>query len=39
MAHRESMKPKVDKKVFKNTAKTTKTVNIKKKPTRGGIRL
>ena len=30
---------KLDKKVFRNTANTIKTENIRKKPERGGIRL
>lgn len=39
MAHRSEVNPKVDKKVFTNTAKKTKSMNVKKKPSRGGIRL
>lgn len=39
MAHRSTVKPKTDKKVFTNTAKKTKKININPKPSRGGIRL
>lgn len=39
MAHRSSVKPKTDKKVFTNTAKKTKKINVNPKPSRGGIRL
>lgn len=38
MAHRMTVKPKTDKKIFTNTAKKTKTVNVKPKSSRGGIR-
>lgn len=38
MAYRKKVKPSVDKKVFTNTAKKKKLVNIKPKPARGGIR-
>lgn len=38
MAYRMKVKPKIDKKIFTNTAKKTKTVNIKPKNSRGGIR-
>lgn len=38
MAHRMTVKPKTDKKIFTNTAKKTKAVNIKPKNSRGGIR-
>ena len=39
MAHRSTVKPKTDKKVFTNTAKKTKKINVNPKPSRGGIRL
>nr|CAI9750808.1 hypothetical protein DNLHUEGD_DNLHUEGD_CDS_0010 [Microvirus sp.] len=39
MAHRKSVNPKIDKKVFTNTAKKTKKINVNPKPSRGGIRL
>lgn len=39
MAHRNEVNAKKDQKVFTNTAKKTKTMNIRKKPSRGGIRL
>lgn len=39
MAYRKTVKPKVDKKIFTNTAKKTKKININPKPSRGGIRL
>lgn len=39
MAYRSSVKPKTDKKVFTNTAKKTKKINVNPKPSRGGIRL
>lgn len=39
MAHRSTVKPKADKKVFTNTAKKTKKINVNPKPSRGGIRL
>lgn len=39
MAHRSTVKPKTDKKVFTNTAKKTKKINVTPKPSRGGIRL
>lgn len=39
MAHRSTVKPKTDKKVFTNTAKKIKKININPKPSRGGIRL
>lgn len=32
-------KPKVDKQIFKRTAASTKKINVKPKPMRGGIRL
>lgn len=38
MAHRMKVKPKIDKKVFTNTAKKTKKVNVNPKNARGGIR-
>ena len=38
MAHRMTVKPKTDKKIFTNTAKKTKAVNVKPKNSRGGIR-
>lgn len=37
MAHRSTVNPKTDKRVFTNTAKTK--INISPKPSRGGIRL
>lgn len=39
MAHRSTVKPKTDKKVFTSTAKKTKKINVNPKPSRGGIRL
>lgn len=39
MAHRNEMPRKTDEKVFNNTAKKTKQINIAAKPMRGGIRL
>lgn len=39
MAHRSTVKPKTDKRVFTNTAKKTKKINVNPKPSRGGIRL
>lgn len=39
MAYRKKMNPKKDKKVFTNTAKNTKKINVNPKPSRGGIRL
>lgn len=38
MAHRMKVKVKTDKKIFTNTAKKTKMVNVKPKASRGGIR-
>lgn len=38
VAHRMTVKPKTDKKIFTNTAKKTKAVNVKPKSSRGGIR-
>ena len=39
MSYRSTVKPKNDKKVFTNTAKKTKKINVNPKPSRGGIRL
>lgn len=39
MSYRKSVNPKMDKKVFTNTAKKTKKINVNPKPSRGGIRL
>lgn len=39
MAKRIKMKPRKDQKIFSNTAKKTKAININPKPMRGGIRL
>lgn len=39
MAHRMTTKPKTDKKIFTNTAKKTKNINVNPKSSRGGIRL
>lgn len=39
MAYRKTVKPKIDKKIFTNTAKKTKKINVNPKPSRGGIRL
>lgn len=39
MAHRMTVNPKKDKKVFTTTAKKTKKINTSPKTTRGGIRL
>ena len=39
MSYRKSVNPKVDKKVFTNTAKKTKNIYVNPNPSRGGIRL
>lgn len=39
MAYRETVNPALDKKIFRNTARKTKLINISPKPMRGGIRL
>lgn len=39
MAHRETMKPSKDKKVYTQTASKVKKINVKPKTQRGGIRL
>lgn len=39
MSYRSTVKPKTDKKVFTNTAKKTKKINVNPKPSRGGTRL
>lgn len=39
MARREQMKPKKDKKVYTQTAKKIKKINVSPKLSRGGIRL
>lgn len=39
MAHRMPVNPEQDKKIYTNTAKKTKTINIRPKDSRGGIRL
>lgn len=39
MAYRKPVKPALDKKVFKNTARSTKLINVSPKQMRGGIRL
>lgn len=39
MAHRSRTKRSVDKRIFRNTADTTKKINIAPKVSRGGIRL
>lgn len=39
MKHRAKMKPSKDKKVFTQTAKKTKAINVTPKNMRGGIRL
>lgn len=39
MSYRAKTNPKVDKRIFANTAKKTKLINIKPKAARGGIRL
>ena len=39
MAYREPVKAALDKKVFKNTARSTKLINVSPKQMRGGIRL
>lgn len=39
MGYRKTVSPKTDKKIFTNTAKKTKKININPKPSRGGIRL
>lgn len=38
MAHRMTVKPKTDRKIFTSTAKKTKKVNVNPKNSRGGIR-
>ena len=39
MKHRKTTKPKIDQKVFNNTAKKIKKINIAPKIMRGGTRL
>ncbi len=39
MSYRKTVNPKTDKRVFTNTAKKTKKINVNPKPSRGGIRL
>ena len=39
MAYRENTKKSLDKKVFRNTASSTKLINVSPKQMRGGIRL
>lgn len=39
MAYRESTKKSLDRKVFRNTANSTKLINVSPKQMRGGIRL
>lgn len=39
MSKRTPVKPVKDKKVFSNTAKKTKKINLGQSPMRGGIRL
>jgi hypothetical protein len=39
MPHRKSVNPKKDQRIFTNTAKKTKKINVNPKPSRGGIRL
>lgn len=39
MAHRKSVNPKKDQRIFTNTAKKTKKINVNPKPSRGGIRM
>lgn len=39
MAHRKSVNPKKDQRIFTNTAKKTKKINVNPKPSRSGIRL
>lgn len=39
MSHRKKMKPKRDARVFTQTAKKTKAINVSPKNMRGGIRL
>lgn len=39
MAHRKAMKSSKDKRVFTQTAKKTKAINVTPKNMRGGIRL
>lgn len=39
MGHRSTVSPNKDKKIFTNTAKKTKKINVSPKPSRGGIRL
>lgn len=37
--HRESTKPSTDARIFNNTARKTKKINVSPKQQRGGIRL
>lgn len=39
MSYRKTVNAKTDKKIFTNTAKKTKKINVNPKPSRGGIRL
>lgn len=39
MAHRRPVRPRKDKKIFRNTAVKSKKINIDPKINRGGIRL
>lgn len=39
MSHRKPTKPRKDHKIFTNTAKKTKKINVSPKVSRGGIRL
>ena len=39
MKYRKATKPKTDKKIFHQTAGTTKKINVSPKTMRGGIRL
>lgn len=39
MAYREPVSKNLDKRIFTNTARRTKLINVRPKPMRGGIRL
>lgn len=39
MAHRETVNRSIDRRIFSNTARRTKLINVSPKVMRGGIRL
>lgn len=39
MAYRSKVNPRKDKRIFSNTAKKTKRINVRPKASRGGVRL